>query len=346
MKTKWFKGLKIILPLFFGLYLMWYFYSSMSDDNKKYFFEAFKRCNYLWIVIGMALSIFAYFIRAWRWKLVLEPLGYTTSFWNRYHSLMIGYLINMTIPRAGEASRALMLYRSDKIPFASSFGTIIQERIVDLFMLSLLTGASLVYSKETFILLFQQIKQRFPKSNQESNFLVLSISIFLFFLLVFVGFYMLNKKYPDIKKKAIHTGKELIKGIFSLKNCSNIYFYILSTLSIWILYVVYFSIAFLCLPETQNISFEGILLAFILGAVGISFTNGGIGAFPLLVGLVVTHFLKDKYDNAHAIGNAIGMIIWVSQTILLLIMGLISLILLPKKHKTEYDESTDKLIVE
>ena len=66
------------------------------------------------------------------------------------------------------------------------------------------------------------------------------------------------------------------------------------------------------------------------------FTNGGIGTFPLLVGLVVTFYIgKDYPDDAQAIGNALGMLIWVSQTVVMIVLGLISLILLPKNYTKE-----------
>ena len=128
--------LKTVLPLLLGVYLIWVFFANMSEDSKKLFYTAIYEANYFWIVLSLALGVIAYFSRAYRWKYVLEPLGYETSFWNRYHAVMIGYIVNLTIPRAGEASRSAMLYRSDGVPFSSSFGTIIAERAVDLVMLA------------------------------------------------------------------------------------------------------------------------------------------------------------------------------------------------------------------
>ena len=96
----------------------------------------------------------------------------------------------------------------------------------------------------------------------------------------------------------------------------------------------YFGIAFLSLEETKIFPLEGIIMAFIAGSLGISFTNGGIGAFPLLVGLVIVYYLGKENPNALAIGNALGMLIWVSQTLLLIFLGLISLILLPKNYSS------------
>ena len=128
--------LKTVLPLSIGVYLIWLFYTSMSADSKEQFYETIGKANYLWIIISLIFGWIAVVARAQRWKYVLEPLGHRTPLKNRYHAITIGYLINLTIPRAGEATRAVSLYRSDKVPFAQSFGTIVAERAVDLCMLA------------------------------------------------------------------------------------------------------------------------------------------------------------------------------------------------------------------
>ena len=88
--------------------------------------------------------------------------------------------------------------------------------------------------------------------------------------------------------------------------------------------------------ETKNLSLTCVLLAFIAGSIGISLTNGGIGSYPLLVGLVVAYFLDGMpKDEAFAIGNALGLIVWVSQTVLLILVGLISWIVIPKNNSNE-----------
>src|SRR5690554_5433533 len=86
----------------------------------------------------MLLGFFSHVVRAYRWKYMLEPIGYTPKFWHRYHALMIGYLVNLLIPRAGEATRAALLYQTDRISFSKSFGTIIAERMFDLVMLGVI----------------------------------------------------------------------------------------------------------------------------------------------------------------------------------------------------------------
>jgi glycosyltransferase 2 family protein len=326
--------LKTILPLVFGIYLIWYFFNEMSQESYDYFKKALNKANYFWIVLALLLSFLAYLSRAYRWKHMLESLGYKTSFWNRYHAMMIGYLVNLTIPRAGEATRAAMLYRSDEVPFSKSFGTIIAERAIDLIMLLFVTLITFSFAYSDFETIFFQIKTQFNNSNSENGQLI-KIIVFLLGGIGFLSILFLFLFDKKIKLKIINFVKGIISGLLSIFYTKKVFHFIAHTLFIWVLYILYFGIAFLSLEETSNFPIEGIFMGFIAGALGISFTNGGIGTFPLLVALVVVFYLGDENPNALAIGNAIGMLIWVSQTVFLIILGLISLILLPKNFDKE-----------
>jgi uncharacterized membrane protein YbhN (UPF0104 family) len=333
MKSTIWKILKLIIPLALGVYLIWYFFSTMDENGKKYFYEAIGKANYWWVGLSMLLSFLTFASRAYRWKYMLEPIGYQTKFWNRYHSLMIGYIINLTIPRAGEASRSAMLYRSEGVPFSKSFGTIIAERAVDFCMLLIVAGITALLGMDDFKTIFQEIKNEFggtPENNQKIGYFIyygIAIAVIILSFLFW--------KKPKLRTKLIQFIKDIIEGLFSIFKSKNPTGYILHTLFIWASYITYFGLCFLALDETKNFPISGILLGFIAGSLGIIFTNGGIGTFPLLVGLVVNFILKDTYSNALSIGNALGMIMWVSQTVLLITLGLLSFLFLPKNFEKE-----------
>jgi hypothetical protein len=337
MKSIVFKLLKTILPLCLGVYLVWYFFNAMDQKTKEYFYSVIQRADYRWIIASLILSIFAFFSRAYRWKFMLEPLGYKTSFWNRYHSIMIGYIINLTIPRAGEASRAAMLLKSDGVPFAKSFGTIIAERAVDFFMLLIVAGTTALFGTQNFVSIFHEIETKLGvKPEASAGMPSWKIGIIIFICLCSLIAFLILYFKPEIRKKLVGIIKDLSEGILSIFKCKNPLAYIFHTCAIWILYITYFGICFLALDETKDFPLSGILLGFIAGSIGIIFTNGGVGAFPLLIGLVVNLILGDKTPNALAIGNAIGMIIWVSQTGILILLGLLSLFLIPKNFNKEH----------
>jgi hypothetical protein len=328
--------LKTVLPLILGIYLFWVFFSNMSPAAKTLFYEAILRADYFWIVLSLLLGVLAYFSRAYRWKFVLEPMGYTTNFWNRYHAVMIGYLINLTIPRAGEASRSGMLYRSDGVPFSSSFGTIIAERAVDFVVLVGIAFLTAFVGYDDFWEIKSQIETEFGSvASNTSGFSLkwLIYGIVLFLGCVFAYFFIFRSAF---RAKFINFAKDVLKGLLSIFKSKQPLAYIFHTIIIWVCYLAMFALPFQALPETSDVPLSGILLGFIAGSLGITFTNGGIGTYPLLVGLVVAYYIgKDYPQDAQGIGNALGMLIWVTQTVIMILLGLLSLVLLPKNYSKE-----------
>lgn len=324
--------LKTVLPLALGVYLIWYFFTSMEPDVEAAFYKALREANYFWIFLSLLLSFFALLSRAYRWKYLLEPMGYKTSLWNRYHAIMIGYIVNLTIPRAGEASRAAMLYRSDGIPFAKSFGTILAERVFDLIMLfSVALLASIVGAGDFWKIkgLIEDIGNDPESASKVQLIKWIVIGVFA----AAFGVVVLIKK---IRQKVIGFIKGIFAGVLSVFKTKNPLGFIGHTLFIWILYVVYFAICFFALDETSGVPAKGMLLAFLAGSLGITLTNGGLGIFPIVVGLVIEYYLKDQYGTqAWGIGCALGTIIWASQTLLIIVLGMLSFFLLPKNYSKD-----------
>ena len=326
--------LKIGLPLLVGIYLTWYFFHQMSEASMQSFYRALRETNYWVIALSLAIGVLTYWSRAYRWKYTLEPLGYPSDGWNRYHSLMIGYIVNLTIPRAGEASRAMMLQRSDNVPFSVSFGTIITERIVDLVLLLVITLFTMAIGKSDFWYLYHEMLVEFGAGDSGSGSNL--VSIVLLVLVVGAGVVFI---IPKTRKLLISFAKSLIDGILSIFKLTQPWAYLGHTAIIWGGYIVMFSLPYYSLNATMNVPFEGILIAFIAGSLGISFTNGGIGTYPLLVGFVTAFYLKRQgVEDALAVANALGMLIWASQALIMLVMGLASLYFLPKNYQKNANE--------
>ncbi|MBI1837014.1 MAG: flippase-like domain-containing protein [Flavobacteriia bacterium] len=336
-----FSLIKTVLPLLLGTYLIWHSFSGMTKEEEFQFYKFIQEANYFWIIIAIIFGVIAYFSRAYRWKYTLEPLGFQSKFWNRYHAIMIGYLINLTIPRAGEASRSAMLYRSDGIPFSNSFGTIIAERAIDFILLICIALFTAFIGYGDFFELKNQIQTYFGGESDETSKISLFIqygiiSIVLIFILIIF-------KKPKLKAKLIGFIKSVFTGLFSIFKLKNPIGYIFHTLLIWFCYLAMFYVTFYSSEITSTIPLKGILIGFIAGSLGIILTNGGIGTYPILVGLVVAYYIKNQFPNpdvAFGIGNALGWIIWLSQTLLMVILGVISFILLPNNYKKEDEKSS------
>ena len=324
--------LKVLVSLGLGVYLTWYLFDIMSEEDIAVFKKTIINSNYWLISLSLILALVSYFSRAYRWGYTLWPMGYKSSFKNQYHSIMIGYLVNMTIPRAGEFSRAVMLKRSDNIPIGPGFGTIVTERIIDMIIMFSLAALAILISPNETSIIFKRIKESFVGTSSEDGG-----SGFWMYALIVLGFILLGllliKRIRQGVLKFLNSLKEGLSSIFKVKQY---WAYLFHTLIIWISYLVMFALPFYAIEGTSNVPFSGMLLAFSFGALGISFTNGGMGAYPLLIGITTAYYLqKQGVENADAIGNALGMVIWATQTIFLILLGLISLVLMPRKYNTD-----------
>ena len=137
MKAKLINFLKISLPVAIGLYLTWYFVSNSTESEKEYFLKSLSDANYGWIFVALIIAFLSHLSRSYRWKYLLETMDVKPKLSLMYHSVMIGYIINLTIPRSGELARAGYFSRYQKTSSDKVFGTIVVERVVDLIMFAL-----------------------------------------------------------------------------------------------------------------------------------------------------------------------------------------------------------------
>jgi len=324
--------LKVLVSLGLGIYLTWYLFDIMSEEDITVFKKTILNSNYWLIALSLILALVSYFSRAYRWGSTLWPMGYKSSFKNQYHSIMIGYLVNMTIPRAGEFSRAVMLKRSDNIPIGPGFGTIVTERIIDMIIMFSLAALAILISPNETSIIFKRIKESFVGTSSEDGGSGFWMYALIVFGLILLGLLFITR----IRQRILEFLNSLKEGLSSIFKVKQYWAYLFHTLIIWISYLVMFALPFYAIEGTSNVPFSGMLLAFSFGALGISFTNGGMGAYPLLIGITTAYYLqKQGVENADAIGNALGMVIWATQTIFLILLGLISLVLMPRKYNTD-----------
>ncbi|MBP8158179.1 MAG: flippase-like domain-containing protein [Flavobacterium sp.] len=242
-------------------------------------------------------------------------MGYQTKFHNNFFTVCVSYLVNLTVPRSGEISRAALLKKYEDVPFDKAFGTIVAERIVDLliFLLFVFIG---------FISQFDAIYQFLLSKNVSLQYLiyygVAAIAIGLIFLLIWI-----YAEWPIILKlKKKLSG--LIEGMMTILKMKTKWKYLFHSFFIWISYLSMFYAAIFALPETSEISFDVVIMGFIFGSLAVGFSNGGLGAYPFSIALIFS-----LYGISNDIGIAFGWLVWTSQTILAILLGLISYVLLP-----------------
>ena len=300
------KALKIILPLALGVFLMWFWLGKMSPQDRVDLWNDIKNANPLWIVISFIFSILSHMSRAYRWKFMLEPMGYTPKFGNSLAAVMTGYFANTFVLRSGEVLRAVSIQRTDKVPFEKAFGTIVSERIADLIMLLLIMTTAVIMQSTALIDYFKK----------EANPIPSIISLAVLLIIGIIGLRILKKSSHPFIVKIRGFGLGILEGVKSILSMKKNAAFIFHTLFIWTMYVSMFWIVTFTVPGLQGISTGVTLAAFVVGAFAMSATNAGMGLYPLAMAAVFTFF---GYSDAD--GNAFGSIIWGTQTIFNIIIG-------------------------
>lgn len=310
------KILKIILPLVLGGFLVWYSISKISVDV---LIGYFKEAKYGWIFLGLFFGILSHLSRAYRWKFMLEPLGFKPKFTNSVLAVLVGYLVNLALPRAGEISRATVLTNYEKVPFEKGFGTIVAERIADLIMMLSIVAITLFVQ---FDFIYNLLTKNFNPTKIGIGLAILIIGFF-----VFSSFVKKAKSGFLLKIKTFING--LIEGVTSIFKMKNKWAFIFHTVFIWVMYVAMFW-ATIPAIDGLNVPFGGILIGFIAGGFSIAATNGGIGLYPIAVAGALALFNIPTEP-----ATAFGWIMWTAQTAMIIVFGGLAFLLLPIVNKNK-----------
>lgn len=281
-----------------------------------------EKSNYWWIILGLFLGLLSHLSRAYRWRFQLEPMGYHIKLMNSFMAVFSAYLINYTIPRAGEVARASIIANYEDVPFEKGFGTIVAERIADL----------IVIVGIVFITLFLQFNFIYNYFIERFNLLKIGLGVIVLSTLALVFFRFIKKSKSKFALKIKNFLNGLVEGALSVFKMKNKWAFIFHTLFIWAMYVLMFYVTSLAIGDLKGITTGAILIGFISASFSIAATNGGIGSYPIAVFAAFSLF-----GIAEEPSMAFGWIMWASQTLMIIIFGGLSLIYLPifNRNKTE-----------
>jgi uncharacterized protein (TIRG00374 family) len=321
LKKQIVKLLTVFVPLLIGIGIIYYQFTTLTAEEIEKIKICFEKANYYYILLSLVFAFIGYWSRAYRWKFALNHLGYHTKFYNNFFTVCVSYLVNLTVPRSGEITRAVLLKKYEEVPFDKAFGTIVAERIVDLliFFLFVLIG---------FVSQFDKIYQFLLSENVSIQSLIITalVGLLLFFVFVLIWIYAEWKIILKLKMKM----SGLIEGISTIYKMKDKWKYIFHSFFIWFTYLMMFYVVIFAMPETAKISFDIVVMGFIFGSLAVGFSNGGLGAYPFSIALVFS-----LYGITKDVGIAFGWLAWASQTILAILLGLISYVLLPLLNRNK-----------
>ena len=304
--------LKNLLPIFIGVFCIYY---SFRNINFSDFTQYFYKINYSWVVAGIMLGALSHISRSYRWKYLIEPMGYKLGFLNSTLAVFSAYLINYTIPRAGDIARGTMISKYENIPLEKTLGTIVAERAIDVLCILIIIFIGLIVE-------FERISEKLLFLIQGKNFTTILLMFGVILLLFILIFKIVKKTSLNAPISKFFNG--LLEGLIVIFKMEKRFYFILHTIFIWLMYVLMFWVTSKAFIELYDASFFQLMISFTLAALSIMLSNGGIGIYPLAV-----EESLGWYGIQSTTGLAFGWVMWLSQTMMVVIFGGLSLFILP-----------------
>ena len=313
------KLFKTLLPIAIGVFLIVYSYLSTPEEVRKEIISYISSANPWYVAASIILALLSHLSRAIRANYLLRPLGYHPSTLANFYFVMMAYFANLGIPRSGEILRATSLSTYEKVPFDKGLGTIVTERIIDLIMLLLVIFLTLILQTERLLVLL--------KENQ--NTLILSIAVVVVAVIgLIISIRVLKSSSFILVTKLVAFLEGIKSGLLSVFQMKNRTAFLGHTLFIWACYIAMFWVIKYTVPETIHLSLSELLIAFIAGSFAMTTTNGGVGLYPIAVRASLALF-----GISFASGEAFGWILWIAQTLMIVLFGALCFLTLPLVYR-------------
>lgn len=328
MKNKIIQGLKFLIFLGLGVFLVWYSIHNLTPQQRIDVLDAIKRADYMWLVISIVIGCIAQVSRTIRWQQLIQPMGYKPRFKNTLLAVMISYGANMLFPRLGEVSRCTIVNRYEKVPVQLLLGTVITERMLDLVALVLTLFIGFLIEVDKIAQFFNdnlaaQFEQKLSGIVSSWYLLLIAVAALASAIAVFM---MLRKVILKLRfyHKVRNAALGLLDGIKSIKDVENPVALVFHSIFIWVCYYMMMYICIYCLPETSHLTHGAIITAFVAGALAMIIFPGGLGGYPAFVaGALLLYSLPEE------MGLVFGTLVWASQQASIVVGSVVALILLP-----------------
>ncbi len=327
------KTVQFLLFLALGVSLLWVSTQSLTEDEIKKVKDLVLNANLLFVLPCIGVLVLSHYIRALRWKMMMDPLGNPPRINNVFLSVLVGYFFNLLFPRLGEVMKCSLLGKYEKMPVDKLIGTMFAERMLDLVCLLLVITITILsqlqkvgsYANELFDKLVLKTNNALPTT---------LFVLFVFLVVLVLLYWAFRKSNWFIKIKTFLRG--IKEGLFTIVSIQKKGLFFLYTFLIWFLYLLSIRIGFYAMEEVAHLSWVPSFTILTFGSFAMIATQGGIGAYQLAIQKTLTIYGIDQVS-----GLAFGWLLWSVQTVMLLVVGPIALFLLfyfnrKKEQPTEY----------
>ncbi len=315
-----------------GIFLVWWSLHQIPDSEFGKFKQAIVSANYvLFIPVFLILSL-SHLVRALRWRLLMEPMGYLPSVANTFFSVMVGYLANLAVPRLGEVLKCTIIAKYEKVPAEKIVGTIVAERAFDVVCLGIIFLLAFIFQFDVVTSGYEYVKANMPGSEHKAitNLQIVIYAVIALAIIITIIWVIVSGKLTRIMAaiKKIFLG--ILEGLISASRLKHKLLFIIYTITIWLCYALGTWIGLYSTSATAGLGIKEAITCLAFGSIGMILTPGGIGTYAIFLAIALEgNGIKYEY------GIANGTIQWFAQTIIVLVVGFICLMLLPvyNKHK-------------
>jgi glycosyltransferase 2 family protein len=313
-----------------GIFLFWLVY---KDQPVGEIISALKNADYFYIGVSFIMGFLSHLSRALRWKILINSIGYYPKTLNTFFSVLVMYLSNTAIPRSGEITRCGLLKKYENVPFSKLIGTVIIERAIDFVILLILLVIVLI---SQFGIITEFLDKN-PGTEDKLRILFNPGNLVLFFsftgLIIFL-FYVGRKKLKNslFYRKILEVMLNMLEGMKAIGRLDKKWQFIAHSIFIWTMYFLMIYIVFQSFTFTTHLGLLTGLTIFVMASFGmVAPSPGGIGTWHFMVIETLVIYGINKFPDA----NAFALATHGSMTIFIVILGFISLLLLPVYNKKE-----------
>ena len=320
MKKSVSKFIQFIIFPAIGVFIIYQLYKDQKAEEIMTVLR--NEVDYRWVGLSILLGLISHLSRALRWQMLIESVEKKPGLGNTFNAVMTGYLANLVIPRMGEVSRCGVLSKYEQLSFTRVVGTVVAERLTDLFMLIFIMISVLA-------LQFDLLGGFLINTLKLNSFAKLFLSPLFYGLIALVLISpFLIKRYARQFKLFMFLKTLITKftdGLGSIRKIRNKPLFIFHTLFIWLMYFLMIYVCFYSMPATSSLGINTGITILLTGSLGmVAPVQGGIGAWHFMVIATLKLYGIPSED-----GSVFALIVHAAQNIMIIGVGLLAFGILP-----------------
>ena len=309
-------SIKILLPLILGSGILYWMYRDF--DFKQLEHVLWEEMDWTWMLLSLPFGALAEILRGLRWRQILCATGEKPRRSTIINSIFLSYAASLIVPRVGEFLRCGVLKRYDGISFTKALGTVVSERAVDIIVMLLVTGTTMLLQFGVFTTFFEKTGTNIDgilSKFSSTGYLVTAICA----LAVVILLHLLLKRL-SIYNKVKTTFAGVWQGVKSIGHLSNVPLFILLSFGIWASYFIHYYITFFCFDFTAGLGMSCALVTFIVGSIAVIVpTPNGAGPWHFAIKTMLI-----LYGIADQQALYFVLIVHSVQTMLVILLGIYS----------------------